>query len=76
MENYRKLSKLGEGAHGVVYRAEVICEELKKRLRMPDMVAIKKIRLRSAEDGLSMEAIREIKILQVFMLPFEYECYS
>jgi serine/threonine protein kinase len=68
MESYRKLSKLGEGAHGVVYCAEVVCDELKRRLKMPDTVAIKKIRLGSAEDGLSMEAIREIKILQVSVL--------
>src|SRR4051812_42626103 len=89
---YKRLSKLGEGAHGIVYKAEVLEGKKdsssphsgRKRKQPSDsssapseeeidneeekgegrkIVAIKKIRLRNSKEGLSMEAIREIKLL-------------
>ncbi|CEO99568.1 Cyclin-dependent kinase 2 like protein [Plasmodiophora brassicae] len=63
MDSYRKLSKLGEGAHGLVYSAEVLPSNAQYG-KMPGIVAIKKIRMRSAAEGISQETIRELKLLQ------------
>lgn len=96
MHKYQKQGIIGEGAHGVVYKACVLDEsELglsgahhdseweqsatprrsitasgqKRKLRDDGenagrIVAIKKIRLKNSQEGLSMDAIREIKLLQ------------
>ena len=106
MEKYKKTNRIGEGAHGVVYRAALLPqynhivtqhhsqykpsnnnnmndmnniknsiidvndyhndneEEKKQADNDPAIyVAIKKIRVKNIRDGLSMEAIREIKLL-------------
>jgi len=91
MHKYKKIERLGEGAHGVVFKAELLPEserrkESKKRKQLEiqteqeqqtteelqknekqelkQYVAIKKIRLKSRQEGLSQEAIREIRLLQ------------
>lgn len=68
LEDYRKIRKLGEGAHGVVHLYESVKREDDsagaKRPRVERLVAVKKIRLRDRREGLSIEAIRELKLLQ------------
>jgi len=81
MENYVKLGKAGEGAHGVVFKAEAkrrhefeepVEHGKRKHAReaseTPEggtkFVAIKKIRMKNSSEGLSIDAIREIKLLQ------------
>ena len=56
VNKYKKLSKIGEGTYGIVYKAEDI---QKKRI-----VALKKIRLKPEEEGIPSTAIREISLLK------------
>jgi len=54
--NYERLEKIGEGTYGVVYKA---------RSRVTkELVALKKIRLETDEEGCPSTAVREISILQ------------
>lgn len=53
---YQKLSKIGEGTYGVVYKA--------KDLQNNQIVALKKIRLKPEEEGIPSTAIREIALLK------------
>ena len=53
---YQKLSKIGEGTYGVVYKA--------KDLQSNVLVALKKIRLKPEEEGIPSTAIREISLLK------------
>ena len=55
-EQYTKLEKLGEGTYGVVHKC------LEKQTG--NVVAIKKIRLEHADEGIPSTAIREISLLQ------------
>lgn len=87
MHRYKKLCIVGEGAHGVVYKAVMLEDQgpssrslpptpasgQKRKMQREDdemepdagrLVAIKKIRLKNSAEGLSMDAIREIKLLQ------------
>ena len=98
MDKYKKIEKVGEGAHGVVHKARVLKStpdywssgrtdmQRGKRKKVagkaePDgddvlpalesddsktaeFVAIKKIRVKDSTIGLSMDAVREIKLLQ------------
>jgi len=53
---YEQREKLGEGTYGVVYKAlEVATQRL---------VALKKIRLESEEEGIPSTAIREVSVLK------------
>lgn len=54
--DYATLEKIGEGTFGQVFRA--------KHRRTGEVFALKKIRLRRAEDGLATAALRELKALQ------------
>ena len=55
LSKYEKVSKLGEGTYGVVFKA---------RNRVTDTyVALKSIRLESEEEGVPCTAIREISLL-------------
>jgi serine/threonine protein kinase len=56
MENYEKLEKVGEGTYGIVYKA--------RDLRNGRIVALKKIRLESEDEGVPSTAIREISVLR------------
>jgi len=53
---YRKLQKIGEGTYGVVYKAE--------DLETGSLVALKKVRLETEDEGVPSTAIREISILR------------
>lgn len=56
MEDFVKLEKIGEGTYGVVYRG--------KNKKTGKMVAMKKIRLESEDEGVPSTAIREISLLK------------
>ena len=53
LANYKKLEKVGEGTYGIVYKAL----DLRRGQRI---VALKKIRLESEDEGVPSTAIREI----------------
>ncbi|KAG9056541.1 Cyclin-dependent kinase catalytic subunit [Serendipita sp. 407] len=54
--NYTKIEKVGEGTYGVVYKG--------KDNRTGSIVAMKKIRLESDDEGVPSTAIREISLLK------------
>lgn len=57
MNDYKVLSTVGEGAHGIVLKARHIVSG--------DLVALKKVTLKKiSEDGIPVQVIREIKALQ------------
>ncbi|XP_005112397.1 cyclin-dependent kinase 20 [Aplysia californica] len=56
MEQYNILGRIGEGAHGIVLKA--------KHIESGEIVALKKVPLRNAEEGIPNTALREIKALQ------------
>lgn len=55
-DTYQKLEKIGEGTYGVVYKA--------RDKNSGDIVALKKIRLESEEEGVPSTAIREVSLLK------------
>jgi cyclin-dependent kinase len=56
MEKYAKIDKLGEGTYGIVYKA--------KNRETGEIVALKRIRLESEDEGVPCTAIREISLLK------------
>lgn len=56
MDQYCILGRIGEGAHGIVFKA--------KHIETGEIVALKKVALRRLEDGIPNQALREIKALQ------------
>ena len=56
MDQYKILGRIGEGAHGIVFKA--------KHIESGEIVAIKKVPLKKLEDGIPNTALREIKALQ------------
>ncbi|KAG9336038.1 hypothetical protein JZ751_003297 [Albula glossodonta] len=56
MDQYSILGRIGEGAHGIVFKA--------KHIETGETVALKKVALRKLEDGIPNQALREIKALQ------------
>lgn len=55
LDKYQKLEKVGEGTYGVVYKAKIIATG--------QLVAMKKIRLETQEEGVPSTAIREVAAL-------------
>jgi cyclin-dependent kinase len=58
---YVKIDKLGEGTYGVVYKA--------KNRETDEIVALKRIRLESEDEGVPCTAIREISLLKELKHP-------
>ncbi|XP_068009087.1 cyclin-dependent kinase 20 [Melanerpes formicivorus] len=56
MEQYIVLGRIGEGAHGVVFKA--------KDRETGELVALKKVPLRHPEEGVPPQTLREIKALR------------
>ncbi|XP_031800637.1 cyclin-dependent kinase 20 isoform X4 [Sarcophilus harrisii] len=56
MDRQHPLGRIGEGAHGIVFKA--------KHVETGETVALKKVALRRLEDGIPNQALREIKALQ------------
>lgn len=61
MEDYVKIEKIGEGTYGVVYKG--------RHKKTNRIVALKKIRLESEEEGVPSTAIREISLLKELVHP-------
>ncbi|XP_046473750.1 cyclin-dependent kinase 1 isoform X1 [Neodiprion pinetum] len=61
MENFVKIEKIGEGTYGVVYKG--------KNKKTGQIVAMKKIRLESDDEGVPSTAIREISLLKELQHP-------
>jgi cell cycle related kinase len=56
MDHYNIIGKVGEGAHGVVFKA--------KHIQSGEIVALKRVSLKRLEDGIPNTVLREIKALQ------------
>jgi serine/threonine protein kinase len=61
MEKYTKIDKLGEGTYGIVYKA--------RNKETQEIVALKRIRLDSIDEGVPCTAIREISLLKELVHP-------
>jgi cyclin-dependent kinase len=61
MEKYSKIDKLGEGTYGIVYKAQ--------NKDTGEIVALKRIRLDSEDEGVPCTAIREISLLKELKHP-------
>ena len=61
MENYEKLEKIGEGTYGIVYKG--------RDKQSGSIVALKKIRLETEDEGVPSTAIREISLLKELKHP-------
>ncbi|KAI8811681.1 kinase-like domain-containing protein [Cladochytrium replicatum] len=61
MDNYEKIEKVGEGTYGVVYKA--------RDKGNGAIVALKKIRLETEDEGVPSTAIREISLLKELRHP-------
>ena len=61
MEDFVKLEKIGEGTYGVVFKG--------RNKKSGEIVAMKKIRLESEEEGVPSTAIREISLLKELQHP-------
>eukprot|EP01096_Ripella_sp_DP13-Kostka_P002831 TRINITY_DN1398_c1_g1_i1.p1 TRINITY_DN1398_c1_g1~~TRINITY_DN1398_c1_g1_i1.p1 ORF type:complete len:293 (+),score=120.60 TRINITY_DN1398_c1_g1_i1:326-1204(+) len=68
MDRYSNIEKLGEGTYGVVYKA--------KNKETDEIVALKRIRLESEDEGVPCTAIREISLLKELDHPNVVKLYD
>jgi len=61
LEDFTKIEKIGEGTYGVVFKG--------KNKKTGEIVAMKKIRLESEDEGVPSTAVREISLLQELQHP-------
>jgi len=61
MDQFEKISKLGEGTYGIVF--------LMKNKKNNELVALKKFRIDSEDEGVSSTALREISLLMSLRHP-------
>ncbi len=61
LDEYAKIEKIGEGTYGVVFKG--------RNKKTNEIVAMKKIRLESEEEGVPSTAIREISLLKELQHP-------
>ncbi|PVD37635.1 hypothetical protein C0Q70_00232 [Pomacea canaliculata] len=61
MDDYVKIEKVGEGTYGVVYKG--------RNKKTSRLVALKKIRLETEEEGVPSTAVREISLLRELQHP-------
>lgn len=61
LDDFLKLEKIGEGTYGVVYKGQ--------NVKTGQMVAMKKIRLESEDEGVPATAVREISLLRELRHP-------
>ncbi|XP_055128022.1 cyclin-dependent kinase 20 isoform X2 [Symphalangus syndactylus] len=69
MDQYCILGRIGEGVHGIVFKAKHVKPRvgwqcLPSVLQTGEIVALKKVALGRLEDGIPNQALREIKALQ------------
>lgn len=56
MDQYNIIGQVGEGAHGIVFKA--------KHIQSGEIVALKRVSLKRLEDEIPNTVLREIKALQ------------
>ena len=66
--SFERLNSIEEGSYGVVFRA--------KDKQTGDIVALKKLKLDEEKQGFPITALREIKILKLFMHPHIIRLYD
>ena len=82
LEDFVKIEKIGEGTYGVVFKGEdcscdiarqrkIYCDNISagKNTKTNEIVAMKKIRLESEDEGVPSTAIREISLLKELQHP-------
>ena len=78
LEDFVKIEKIGEGTYGVVFKGGIIelswsllslLHFLGKNSKTGEIVAMKKIRLESEDEGVPSTAIREISLLKELQHP-------
>ncbi|XP_063627915.1 cyclin-dependent kinase 20-like [Cydia splendana] len=68
VSNYSVVGRIGEGAHGLVFKA--------KHLPTGREVALKKILIKNLEDGIPVNVMREIKALQLLRCKYVIKLYE
>ncbi|XP_059053349.1 cyclin-dependent kinase 20 [Achroia grisella] len=66
--NYSVIGRIGEGAHGLVFKA--------RHLSTGREVALKKILIKNLEDGIPVNVMREIKALQLLRCKYIIKLYD
>ena len=80
LEDFVKIEKIGEGTYGVVFKGWnsvaysftsniYVCVIIGRNTKTGEIVAMKKIRLESEDEGVPSTAIREISLLKELQHP-------